>query len=96
MKAPMSKAELIQAIQTARTEWDTLIARVPGHRLSESVAPGAWSIKDIIAHITEYDRWLALGLALRTCKTITSDFRSEPEGRRGQGQSVRLVQQGSH
>jgi hypothetical protein len=32
------------------------------------VAPEAWSIKDIIAHITEYDRWLALGLGMRLQK----------------------------
>jgi len=68
MKDPTSKSELIQAINTARKEWDTLIAQIPHHRLSESVAPGQWFIKDIIAHITEYDRWLALGLALRLQK----------------------------
>jgi hypothetical protein len=68
MKDPTSKSELLQAIHTARNEWDALIAQIPHHRLSESVAPGAWSIKDIIAHITEYDRWLALGLAMRLQK----------------------------
>jgi hypothetical protein len=65
MKDPTSKSELLQAINTSRHEWDTLIAQIPPHRLSESVAEGGWSIKDIIAHVTEYDRWLALGLALR-------------------------------
>ncbi len=68
MKDPTSKSELIQAIHTARHEWDTLIAQLPHHRLSESVASGQWSIKDIIAHVTEYDRWLALGLAMRLQK----------------------------
>ena len=68
MKTPTSKSELLQAITTARYEWDTLIAQIPHHRLSECVAEGEWSIKDIIAHITEYDRWLALGLALRLQK----------------------------
>jgi hypothetical protein len=68
MKDPTSKSELIQAINTARHEWDTLIAQIPPHRLSEPVAEGEWSIKDVIAHVTEYDRWLALGLALRLQK----------------------------
>jgi len=68
MKDPTSKSELLKAIHTARNEWDALIAQIPHHRLSESVMPGAWSIKDIIAHITEYDRWLALGLAMRLQK----------------------------
>ena len=68
MKDPTSKAELIQAIHIARNEWDTLIAQIPHHQLSEPMAPGTWSIKDVIAHVTEYDRWLALGLALRLQK----------------------------
>jgi hypothetical protein len=68
MKDPTSKPELIQAINTSRHEWDTLIAQIPHPRLSEGMAVGVWSIKDVIAHITEYDRWLALGLALRLQK----------------------------
>lgn len=68
MKDPTTKEELLRAIRNARYEWDALIAQVPPHRLSEPVAKGQWSIKDIIAHVTEYDRWLALGLALRLQK----------------------------
>ena len=68
MKDPTSKSELLQAMHTARNEWDTLIAQIPHHQLSESAAPGLWSIKDVIAHVTEYDRWLALGLAMRLQK----------------------------
>ena len=65
MKDPTSRSELLQAMYTARNEWDTLIAQIRHHQLSESVASGLWSIKDVIAHVTEYDRWLALGLAMR-------------------------------
>jgi hypothetical protein len=68
MKDPTSKSELLQAIHIARNEWDALIARIPHHRLSDPVASGPWSIKDVIAHVTEYDRWLALGLAMRLQK----------------------------
>ena len=68
MKDPTSKVELLQAIHTARNEWNALIAQIPPHRLSESGAAGLWSINDVIAHVTEYDRWLALGLALRLQK----------------------------
>ena len=65
MTDPTTKSELVQVITNTRNDWDTLIAQIPHHRLSEPVAPGQWSIKDIIAHVTEYDRHLALGLALR-------------------------------
>jgi hypothetical protein len=68
MKDPESKVELIQAITAARDEWDRLISQIPHDRLMDAVAPGEWSIKDIIAHITEYDRHLGLGLALRLQK----------------------------
>lgn len=68
MKAPATKIELLQAISAARDKWDSLIAQIPVDRLPEPVAPGGWSIKDIIAHITEYDRQLVLGLALRLQK----------------------------
>ena len=68
MKDPTTKTELLQAIHAARDEWNALIAQIPHHRLSESLAVGSWSIKDVIAHITEYDRWLALGLAMRLQK----------------------------
>jgi len=68
MKDPTSKSELLQAMHNARNEWDTLIAQIPLRLLSESMASGTWSIKDVIAHITEYDRWLALGLAMRLQK----------------------------
>jgi len=68
MKEPTSKSELLQAMVTARNEWDALIAQIPRHRLSESAASGSWSVKDVVAHVTEYDRWLALGLAMRLQK----------------------------
>jgi hypothetical protein len=68
MKDPTSKPELLEAIRAARSEWDALIAQIPRHRLYEAVAPGSWSVKDIVAHVTEYDRWLGLGLALRLQK----------------------------
>jgi hypothetical protein len=68
MKDPTSKSELLQAMRTARNEWDALIAQVPHLRMFESVGAGSWSMKDIIAHVTEYDRWLALGLAMRLQK----------------------------
>jgi hypothetical protein len=68
MKVPATKAELLQAVTGTRVEWDSLINKIPHKRLSEPVASGQWSIKEIIAHLTEYDRQLGLGLALRLQK----------------------------
>jgi hypothetical protein len=65
---PTTKSELLAAMRQARRLWDSWIAKVPLERMSEPVAPGEWSVKDILAHTTEYDRWLGLGLALRLQK----------------------------
>jgi hypothetical protein len=65
MDDPSTKAELLAAIRASRREWDDLIGRVPPDRWSEPGAAGSWSVADTVAHVTEYDRWLALGLALR-------------------------------
>ena len=68
MKDPTTKSELLAVLREARREWNLWIAKVSLARLSEPVAPGEWSVKDILAHTTEYDRWLGLGLALRLQK----------------------------
>ena len=65
MLEPSSKSELIQTMLAARAKLDSLLERIPR---STMVLPGAsheWSVKDIVAHINSYDRWLGLGLALR-------------------------------
>jgi len=68
MKEPTNKAELMEAMRYARREWDRWIAKVPLDHMNEPVAPGEWSVKDILAHTTEYDRWLGLRLALKLQK----------------------------
>jgi hypothetical protein len=68
MKDPTTKSELLAAMCAARREWDRWIAQVPLARQSDPLAPGEWSVKDILAHTSEYDRWLGLGLALRLQK----------------------------
>jgi hypothetical protein len=65
MKDPATKSELLRAMRDARDAWDALIAQVPRERMEEPGAAGTWSVKDVVAHVTEYDRWLALGLAMR-------------------------------
>ncbi len=65
MTDPKTKSELLEAMRAARGEWDDLIAQVPQGRLSEPGASGSWSARDVVAHLTEFDRWLALGLAIR-------------------------------
>jgi hypothetical protein len=65
MPNPTSKAELIEAMMAARNELVSLVNQFPHSSMILPGAAGEWSIKDILAHITSYDRWLALTLALR-------------------------------
>jgi hypothetical protein len=68
MPDPSSKPELINAMRSARSEFDSLIRCIPPSKMALRAAPGEWSVKDIVAHVNSYDRWLALGLALRAQK----------------------------
>lgn len=68
MPDPSSKPELIKAMLFARGEFDALIRRIPPSKMALRAATSEWSVKDIVAHINAYDRWLALGLALRAQK----------------------------
>ncbi len=65
MADPSSKAELIQAMVSARGQFDFVVNQIPRLKMTLSGASGEWSVKDIVAHVTSYDRWLGLALALR-------------------------------
>lgn len=57
MTEKMTKAKLLAELRASRKEWDTLIAEVGEARLTEPGAAGAWSVRDISAHLTAYNRW---------------------------------------
>lgn len=59
MDEPMTKARLIETLQTRRAKWDAALAQVPQDRMTQPGAAGHWSVKDIITHITYYERWMA-------------------------------------
>ncbi len=68
MSDPRSKAELIEAMLSARGRLDSLISQIPRSKMALSGACGEWSVKDVVAHITSCDRWMGLTLALRCQK----------------------------
>jgi hypothetical protein len=47
--------ELIAALQTAGTEMESLLAQVGDARLAEPGVSEAWSVKDLLAHITAWE-----------------------------------------
>ncbi|HEX5692552.1 MAG TPA: maleylpyruvate isomerase N-terminal domain-containing protein, partial [Roseiflexaceae bacterium] len=59
MEESMTKAKLLETLRRERAEWDALVAQVPRDRMTIPGVAGHWSVKDVIAHLTYYERWLA-------------------------------------
>ena len=59
MTEQQTKAALLDQIATSYANWQALVDRVPRGRMSEPGFAGDWSLKDVIAHITVYERWTA-------------------------------------
>ena len=57
--APTNKAELLQRLQEKRVDFDNLIATVPQITVEEPNLPNNWSVKDLLAHVAAYERWMA-------------------------------------
>jgi hypothetical protein len=62
MNGYMTKTQLLEMIQTARSHWEALLTGIPDAWMTEPGVAGEWSIKDIIAHIAWGERE-SLGVA---------------------------------
>lgn len=59
MNNDMTKAKLLETLKAKRAEWDAALAAVPKEVMIEPGAAGHWSVKDTIAHINYFERWMA-------------------------------------
>ena len=48
--------QLVENIISKRQAWDQMLAAIPLERWEEPLEPGGWSLKDLTAHITWYER----------------------------------------
>ena len=48
----MNRAELLDTIRAERGHWDAILTEIDEKRMSEPGIAGAWSVKDIVAHVT--------------------------------------------
>ena len=62
----MEKSELIRRIGTARRGWDELLGRVDDGLALKPGAEGELSVKDLVAHVTWYEREVVRMLRSRT------------------------------
>lgn len=52
----MTKDQLLETLRGERARWESLIAEVGEERLAEPGVVGSWSMKDLLAHLTAYQR----------------------------------------
>lgn len=55
----MDKTQLLEAIHATREEWDDQLAEVDPSRYEQPGVSGRWTLKDVIAHISWYEREIA-------------------------------------
>jgi hypothetical protein len=65
-----SKAQLLADLKTEQASWEALLHDIGEEHMTQPVAPGEWSIKDIIAHLTAWRR--------RTVGRFQAALRHEP------------------
>ncbi|MBD0328164.1 MAG: ClbS/DfsB family four-helix bundle protein [Pyrinomonadaceae bacterium] len=56
MSSVLHRTGLVRELEAERTRWETLLAQVGQARLTEPILPGGWSFKDLIAHLTAWQR----------------------------------------
>jgi hypothetical protein len=52
----MDKNTFINTLKQSRAEWEALLAQVDEEWMLQPGAAGKWSVKDVIAHVTWYER----------------------------------------
>jgi hypothetical protein len=53
------KADLLAVMRASRHAWDNLLSQVAPERMTEPGVEGEWSVKDLIAHVSTYEGWMA-------------------------------------
>ena len=67
----MRKAELITQLNSENQAWEALLGEIGEERMDETGVAGAWSIKDVVAHLAAWRR--------RTVARLEAVGRGQPE-----------------
>ena len=67
----MKKADLLNWLQEKYQQWGGLLEQIGPARMDQPGVNGEWSMKDIVAHLTGWNRWLVA--------RFQAAGRSEPE-----------------
>jgi hypothetical protein len=52
----MDRKQFLEKLRQGRADWDRLLAQVPGDQMTRSGVTEAWTMKDLIAHVSWYER----------------------------------------
>jgi hypothetical protein len=55
----MTKSTLLATLRAKRAEWEAVLAKVPAEEMTKPGVAGEWSVKDIVAHLSFFERWYA-------------------------------------
>jgi len=76
----MNKSEWLTTLQTERAQWEALLAEVGEVRMTRPGAAGEWSVKDVVAHVTWFEREMVGVLQARVL--VGSDLWNLPHDQR--------------
>jgi len=79
----MDKLEAIMRVKAERARWDVLVAQVDDNRMLQPGPGGGWSGKEIVAHVTWYEREMVTMLKSRAL--VGSDLWALPVHERNAG-----------
>lgn len=58
----MNKSELLKWLTEEQQKWELLLAAIGETRMAQPGVNGDWSMRDIVAHLTGWQRWLVARL----------------------------------
>lgn len=67
----MQRSELVRELNAEQEAWERLLAEIGEDRMEEPGAAGAWSIKDVVAHLAAWRR--------RTVGRLEAAAKGQPE-----------------
>ena len=56
----MNKAQLLKWLMEEQQKWELILAAIGEKRIAQPGVNGDWSMRDIIAHLTGWQRWLVV------------------------------------
>ena len=76
---PLTVSQVVAKLEDVRRQWDELLLRIGEERRTEPGATGNWSVKDVVAHITLYEKWTLERLQERAQGIAYSPENDDPE-----------------